>query len=347
MPHASAYPVRGDIFPGGTVAFATGRGLFYNKGYESKVVRVGVGLCPLRLGGKGDVRVKATLSVVILTRDERLHIGRCIDSVRGLAKEIFVVDCHSTDGTQALARGLGATVVEHDWPGNQAEQMRWALESLPLTGDWVLRLDADEYLLPELAEEIAARLDTLGAEVTGVCLRRRHVFLGRWVRRGVYPVVLLRLFRRGKAESRQRLMDEKLVLLEGRAVTFRHDFVDHNLNDLSWWTRKHDGYALREAADLILENDGTERKRWYRRLPLFWRAAAYFLYRYVLRLGFLDGREGFLWHFLQGWWYRTLVDAKVMELHNALKLTGGGTTPSRAALRAVLKAKGITLPGEP
>lgn len=273
--------------------------------------------------------MKSTISVIILTYNEQLHIRRCIENIKPLAKEIFVVDCHSTDGTQAIARELGATVVEHDWPGNQAAQMKWALETLPLTGEWIFRLDADEYLLPELVQEIRERLDTLPMDVAGVSLKRRHVFLGKWVRYGVYPVILLRLFRKGKAESRQRLMDEKLALLEGRSVTFDHDFVDHNLNSLSWWICKHDGYALREAADLLMENDETCKKAIYRRLPMFWRAFAYFIYRYVVRFGFLDGYVGFLWHFFQGWWYRTLVDANIMELHNALKLTG---SPSRFGL---------------
>ena len=290
--------------------------------------------------------MKTRLSVIILTYNECLHIRRCLERIRPLASEVFVVDCHSTDGTQAIARELGATVVEHDWPGCQAEQMRWALDNLPLTGDWVLRLDADEYLLPELVEEIRARLDTLPPDVTGVELRRRHIFQGRWVRHGIYPVCLLRLFRRGAAESRQRLMDEKLVLLHGRAVTFAHDFVDHNLQDLSWWTRKHDTYALREAADLFLANDATSKKRLYRRLPLFWRAAAYFVYRYFLRLGFLDGRQGFLWAFLQGWWYRTLVDAKLIELREHCAYMGGGNS-RLLALKDYLKTKGIRLPDVP
>ncbi len=274
--------------------------------------------------------MKSTISVIILTYNEQLHIRRCIENIKPLAKEIFVVDCHSTDGTQAIARERGATVVERDWPGNQAAQMAWALKTLPLKGKWILRLDADEYLLPELILEVQERLDGLPEEVTGVVFKRRHVFMGKWVKHGVYPVFLLRLFRRGKAVCRQRLMDEKVELLEGYSVTFRKDFVDHNLNDLSWWTRKHVGYALREAADLLLENDGTTQKRGYRCLPLVWRAFAYFLYRYIVRFGFLDGRVGFLWHFLQGWWYRTLVDANLMELHNALKLTGG--SPSRFGL---------------
>ena len=268
--------------------------------------------------------MKSTVSVIILTYNDRLHIRRCIERVRPIATEIFVVDCRSTDGTQEIARDLGATVVEHDWPGNQAVQFNWALDNLPLTGDWVLRLDADEYLTPELVAEVSARLDTLPPEVTGVRFKRRHIFLGKWVRHGVYPVWLLRLARRGAFRCEQRKMDEHLRLAEGREVAFVHDFVDHNLNDLLWWSQKHLGYAKREADDLAeaafdvgsLSGQAAAKRRLkarYAHLPRFWRAFAYFVYRYFLRLGFLDGVPGFLWAFLQAFWYRTLVDALLYE----------------------------------
>ena len=285
-----------------------------------------------------------TLSVVILTYNERLHIRRCIERIRPIATEIFVVDCHSTDGTQEIARGLGATVVEHDWPGLYAVQLNWALDNLPLKGEWTLRLDADEYLEEAAVRDLPAFLARQPQEVEGVTLRLGRVFLGRAMRHGLGTIRLLRVFRTGRGRCEGKLMDEH-IHLRGRVADFDGVFVDHNLNDLSWWTRKHDGYALREAVDLLLANDATAKKQAYRRLPMFWRAAAYFAYRYVLRLGFLDGREGFLWHFLQGWWYRTLVDAKVMELTKCLKLTGGGK-PSQIALRDLLKEKGIHLPDE-
>ena len=285
------------------------------------------------------------LSVIILTYNEELHIRRCLENVKSIAKEIYIIDSFSTDATLDIAREFdNVHILQNKWENNYAKQFNWGLEHSGISTQWVLRLDADEYLLPELIDEVQNRLGTLPPEITGVLLRRRHIFLGKWVRHGIYPVRLLRLFRTGTAESRQRLMDEKLILLKGQSVEFEHDFVDHNLNDLSWWTRKHDGYALREAADLLMANDATSKKRLYRCLPLFWRAAAYFFYRYILRLGFLDGREGFLWHFLQGWWYRTLVDAKVLALQKACG--GGGGKPSNADLRNYLRTKGILLPDE-
>lgn len=272
------------------------------------------------------------LSLIILTFNEEIHIKRCIESVKDIAKDIFVVDCFSTDKTIEISESLGAKVFQHKWEGNQAKQFNWALQNLPITTKWVLRLDADEYLLPELVDEIKQKLDTLPESVAGIVFKRRHIFFNRWIKRGTYPVKLLRLFRYKKAVCEQRWMDEHIVLLEGESIEFENDFVDHNLNNLTWWTDKHNRYAIREAIDLLdielglIENRNPnaklspqaarkrEKKLKYAKQPLFVRSFLYFLYRYIFRLGFLEGKEGFLWHFLQGWWYRTLVDAKIFEI---------------------------------
>lgn len=274
------------------------------------------------------------LSVIILTYNEELHIRRCLENVLPFAKKVFVVDCFSTDKTKEIALSLGAEVVEHAWPGNQAEQFNWALDNLPISTEWILRLDADEYLLPELVEELQKKLPTLPEDVTGIIFNRRHIFMGKWMRRGIYPVKLLRAFRHGKGMCEQRLMDEHIQLTEGRAVEFAHDFCDHNLNNLSWFCHKHVNYAIREAVDLLdmeldltgaAESDNDKeispqalakrmKKHKYARQPLFWRSFAYFCYRYFLKGACLDGKVGFVWTFLQGWWYRTLVDAKVYEI---------------------------------
>lgn len=297
------------------------------------------------------------LSVIVLTYNEELHIRRCLENVAPIAKTIYVIDCFSTDRTKAIATELGATVVEHKWPGNQAEQFNWALDNLPITTQWVLRLDADEYLLPELVQELQEKLPTLPDDVTGVIFNRRHIFMGKWMRRGIYPVKLLRMFRYGKGMCEQRLMDEHIQLTEGRAVEFKHDFCDHNLNNLSWFCHKHVNYAIREAIDLLdieldltgaAETDSQKeispqalakrmKKHKYARQPLFWRSFAYFCYRYFLKGACLDGKVGFIWTFMQGWWYRTLVDAKVLEI----KLQCG---TDREKIKALLRRDyGITL----
>lgn len=274
------------------------------------------------------------ISVIILTYNEEIHIRRCLENVNRFASKVFVVDCFSTDRTVEIATDLGAEVVEHKWPGNQAAQFNWALNNLPISTQWVLRLDADEYLLPELVQELQEKLPTLPDDVTGVIFNRRHIFMGKWMRRGIYPVKLLRMFRYGKGMCEQRLMDEHIQLTEGRAVEFKHDFCDHNLNNLSWFCHKHVNYAIREAVDLldielnltgVAETDSDKeispqalakrmKKHKYAKQPLFWRSFAYFCYRYFLKGACLDGKIGFIWTFLQGWWYRMLVDAKVYEI---------------------------------
>ena len=191
------------------------------------------------------------ISVVILTLNEELHIRRCMENVMPWTRDVFVVDCFSNDNTGAIAKECGASVVQNAWPGSQALQFNWALDHLPIRTEWVLRLDADEYLYPELIDEIKAKLEGLPEDVTGVAFKRRHIFLDRWMKRGTYPVTLIRLFRYGKARCEQRLLDEHIELLEGRSVEFEGDFADHNLNDIGWWTAKHNGYALREAVDLL------------------------------------------------------------------------------------------------
>lgn len=277
------------------------------------------------------------LSVIILTYNEELHIRKCIENVSTFAKKVYIIDCFSTDQTVQIAKELGAEVVLHKWPGNQAEQFNWALDNIEIPTEWILRLDADEYLLPELIQELKQKLPKLPTNVNGIIFNRRHIFMGQWMKRGIYPVKLLRAFRRGKGMCEQRLMDEHIQLLEGRSVEFEHDFCDHNLNDLSWFCHKHINYAIREAVELLdieLELTGSAetdenkniskqaqnkrmKKHKYAKQPLFWRSFAYFCYRYFLKGACFDGKVGFIWTFLQGWWYRTLVDAKVWEIKRA------------------------------
>lgn len=274
------------------------------------------------------------ISVIILTYNEEIHIRRCLENVKKFAKEVFIIDSYSTDRTLEIAKEYGAVVLQNKWENNYAKQLNWGLQHAPITTKWILRLDADEYLMPELIEELNQKLPALADDVAGVIFNRRHIFMGKWMKRGIYPVKLLRLFQTGKGVCEQRLMDEHIQLLEGRAVEFEHDFCDHNLNDLSWFCHKHVNYAIREAVDLLdieldltgaAETDENKhisaqalskrmKKHKYAKQPLFWRSFAYFCYRYFLKGACLDGKIGFIWTFLQGWWYRTLVDAKVFEI---------------------------------
>lgn len=285
------------------------------------------------------------VSVVILTFNEVLHIERCIASARRLTDKIYVVDSHSTDGTQEIAQQCGAEVVEHDYV-NQAQQMQWAIENLPISTEWVMRLDADEYLSDGLVEEIKTQLPELAPDVSGVYLPLDVIFQGKNLRYGrLYPPTIMRIWRHGKAYMEQRWMDERMVLTEGRAVTFKNRFIDHNLNSLAWWTQKHNNYSNRELAVEAMRLYGigaddealkgrNQKKGMYYRLPPFFRAGLYFSVRYFLLGGFLDGKPGLIWATLQAYWYRFLIDAKLSEMTREL-----GNKPTKEQVAAYFKTK--------
>ncbi|MBC8154562.1 MAG: glycosyltransferase family 2 protein [Bacteroidetes bacterium] len=277
----------------------------------------------------------SSVSVVILTMNEEKHILRCLDSLRPFTDQVFIVDSFSTDRTVDIARSWGAQVVQNAWV-NYATQFNFGITHNPFATDWVMRMDADEYVLPELAREINTRMTGLPTEVGGVYVKRRVMFMDRWIRHGAfYPIWLLRLWRRGDGFCEAVWHDEHIKLLKGQTVEFDHDLVDHNLNNLTWWTQKHNNYTILESINLLnyrYQFDADEKvqprlfgsqdqrmrylKERYAALPLFTRPILYFLYRYFIRLGFLDGKPGFVWHFLQALWYRFLVDAKVMEVYH-------------------------------
>ncbi len=283
-----------------------------------------------------------TLTVVILTKNEERHITRALASVSSNANRCIIVDSGSTDRTVELAKAHGAEVLENPWV-NYAKQFNWALDQLPSDTEWVLRLDADEIVTEALAQQIKEILLKLGSDTKGIYVSRRMHFLGRPIRwGGLFPIRVLRLFRHGAGRCEDRWMDEH-ILVDGTTNNLYGEIIDDNLNSLTWWTEKHNAYASREVVDLlnleygfmthetvadIRRGQQAGVKRWlkervYARLPGGLRAFAYFFYRYVIRLGFLDGKEGTAFHVLQGFWYRYLVDMKLhetktyMRKHNA------------------------------
>lgn len=301
-----------------------------------------------------------SLTVIILTRDEARHLPRALASIREIAERVVVVDSGSTDGTLAIAREAGASIHERAWV-NHAEQFQWALDNAAITTQWVMRLDADEWLGEDCIANLRAMLPELPADVAGVSLDRRHYFMGRWIRHGGRnPLRLLRIWRHRQARIEQRWMDEHIVLTQGRITHCRGSFADQNLGSLSEFTRKHDGYATREAVDVLLDAYGmhpesagklnsttqastkrTLKQRVYNRLPLGLGPLVYFLYRYLFQLGFLDGRAGLIYHVLQGFWYRFLVDAKLSELRQLLE----NRAPETDIIDSIELATGLDIRG--
>lgn len=289
------------------------------------------------------------LTTIILTYNEELHIRRCLENVCPISKKVYVIDSPSTDSTVDICKEFpNVEVVVHKYPGNQAAQYNWAIDNIQIDTEWTLRIDADEYLLPELVKEIENKLPSLPKEITGVEFKRRHIFMGKWVKHGIYPVIMMRMCRTGCGRYADRIMDEHMVLTQGRSVVFENDFCDHSLINVSDYCRKHLDYAQREAAVVLDETYGLskedivkgmsdlredeslgksaeekhKKKNKYNSLPLFWRSFAYFIFRYIFKGGFLDGKEGFVFAFIQGWWFRTMVDVKILEAHKSLQKNG-------------------------
>ena len=272
----------------------------------------------------------ARVSVVVLTLNEEVNLPACLASLQGLACDLFVVDSGSTDRTREIAAAAGAVQVEHPFE-NYSAQRNWAQQSLPLHAAWVLHLDADERLTPELVAEINAILENPPAGVDGFLFRKRTVFMGRWIRHGGhYPAYHLRLFRKDRGGCEARLYDQHFVV-PGKTVTLNHDYIDVLTSDLNQWTIRHLRWADLEAREALEPpsvanrvradafGDPIQRRRWlregfYGRWPLFVRPFLYWIYRYIFRLGFLDGREGLIFHFLQGCWFRLMIDARIYEL---------------------------------
>jgi len=274
--------------------------------------------------------MEVSLSVIILTHNEEANLPACLESLKGLDCEVFVVDSGSTDRTMEIAQTYSAHVVSHEFH-TQAQQLNWALDHLPLRGNWILRLDADERLTPELAQELGFLLPVVDLGITGFYLKRRVYFMGRWIRHGgYYPTWLLRVWRKDVARAEDRMMDEHMILLRGRSDFLKHDIKEENQKGLSAWLERQNKYSTREVEGFFQLRRGQEippslfgtpeaKRRWlkhnlYLRFPMFIRAFLYFGWRYCFRLGFLDGREGLIFHFLQGCWYRFLIDAKIYEV---------------------------------
>jgi glycosyltransferase involved in cell wall biosynthesis len=274
------------------------------------------------------------VTVVLLTYNEEPNLEPCLRSLCDWAHQIFVVDSGSTDRTREIAASHGIALVHHPFT-THALQWEWALANLPIETEWVLALDADQRVTPELADEICELDSTALRAVDGIYINRRQVFRNKWIKYGgYYPKYLLKMFRRGRVKTdAQDLVDHHFYVV-GNAMKLRGDLLEVNQkeDDISFWIEKHNRYATLLAKE-ELESIRTARKhlikpslvgqpdqrslilkQLWSRLPLFVRPFLYFIYRYFIRLGFLDGKEGAIFHFMHAFWFRLLVDIKLDEL---------------------------------
>lgn len=275
-----------------------------------------------------------SLTALILTFNEEQHLERCLQSVSKVCTNIVIVDSFSTDKTKEIALSYGARFYQNTFV-NHAVQINWGIENAKIDTDWVIRVDADEYLTNELIVSISTALENTPKQVNGYRIKRLMYFLEMPLKKaGMYPIYHLKIWRTGTALCEQRWMDERMKLHSGEVLSLEGDLIDHNLNNLTWWTAKHNSYATREAIDILdklynftnsnvmpakLLGSSEERRRWFKQrylnLPLFVRPVLFWFVRYFLQGGFLEGKRGFIWNALQCGWYRFLVDAKIYEAY--------------------------------
>jgi glycosyltransferase involved in cell wall biosynthesis len=282
-------------------------------------------------------RPSTPLAVVVLTYNEARNLAACLASVTGWVDELFVVDSGSTDRTVAIAEQHGASVVRHPFESH-AKQWNWALQRLPITAAWVLGLDADQRVTPELRDELLQLMgdrDALHDGAVGYYIKRKQIFRGVWIKHGgYYPKYLLKLFHRDAVWVDESEYVDHHFRVRGGIAKLHHNLIEDNRNeaDISVWVAKHDRYATLQAQEEASKprHDGQGshqgallhspdnrvlwRKLVWSRMPLYVRPLFYFVYRYICRLGFLDGKQGFIFHFLHAFWYRLLIDIKLDEL---------------------------------
>lgn len=280
------------------------------------------------------------ISVIILVGKEELHIKRCLEKLAGLApRQIFVIESQPGDNTHEIAirtaqalgwrvrqEGLGKPQLEpssldvldfytffHTYLGRQSIQFNWALANMPIASSWVLRLDADEYITSEGIQWLKNNLSSVSSSISALEFVLERKFMGGFIRHATNGIRMVRLFRFGRGQYADTLMDERIVY-EGEKLSTPVVFYDDNLNSLAWWKEKHRGYAKREAEQALAGTFQDPRKAGYYRLPPYFRAVFYFCVRYFLKGGILDGIAGWRWNFWQGLWYRWLVDNEIKSL---------------------------------
>jgi glycosyltransferase involved in cell wall biosynthesis len=272
---------------------------------------------------------KVKIAALILTKNEEIHISRAIASIRNQVDSIYVIDSLSQDNTVNIASKEGAHVLLRPWD-SYAGQINWALAELPDDINWVIRLDADEYLDPDngdLRDEIA-RHCLVEPDCEGILCLRSMIFMGRKLKYGgMGEKPVLRLFRKKNAVCDDRLVDEH-IHVKGPVRLGQVMIIDHGLKGMAFWIEKHRQYADLEARQYLKDRENMRqlvdagssnttqfmKRRVFYKLPPFLRPILYFMFRYLGQGGFMDGYAGLCYAYRQACWYRFLVDLKIMRM---------------------------------
>lgn len=271
------------------------------------------------------------VSVVILTFNEEKNIRDCIESILDFTDNIFVVDSGSTDKTLEILATYPVQVLSNPFE-NYSQQRNWAIDTLKFKTEWILNLDADHRATEEFKVEVKNLFSNgIPININGILTSRRTMFMGKWIKYGGhYPTYHAAMFRLGKGKCENKLYDQHF-LVDGDTIKLKGDIIDMITESLSTFTQRHDKWsnleALQQYTNKVQLNDmikadvtgnPIEKRRFYKNIyekfPLFVRPFIYFFIRYFLKLGFLDGKRGLIFHFLQCFWFRFLIDAKIYEL---------------------------------
>lgn len=269
------------------------------------------------------------LTAVVLTYNEEMNLEECLRSLAPLNCRIVAVDSGSRDKTVDILENFDVEIYYHEF-NDYGDQRNWAQRNTGIDTEWVLHLDADERLTEKLCKNIVSTLNNKSDnELSGYLISRRTMFMGKFIKHGGhYPVYHNRMFRLTKGQCETRLYDQHFIV-DGMVQQLEGDIIDVT-NDLKIWFERHMKWAEREAAQVLLKSKnpkliqgrftGTpiERRRWlknnlYYKMPLFIRCFGYFMFRYLLKMGILDGYKGFIFHFLHAFWYRFKVDIYIVK----------------------------------
>lgn len=272
---------------------------------------------------------------IILTYNEETNLPRLIASIAGLDAALYVLDSGSTDGTLKIAENAGAIILQHPFE-NHPKQWDYALKNFDIKTPWVICLDADQALTPELHQRLSGFIDQDYQHINGIYFNRKYFFKGRWIKHGgYYPFYMLKMMRYGIGFSdTNENMDHRMIVPGNTIIWKDTPILEENIkeNNISFWIAKHNRYsdllAVEETERLLQLRSQTvnpgfwgspdERTAWFKqlwwRLPRYIRPMLYFIFRLVFKLGILDGRSGVIFHFMQGFWFRLVVDIKIDEL---------------------------------
>ena len=281
------------------------------------------------------------VTVIIPTYNEEINISNCLESIDGLCQQVIIVDSGSTDNTIKICRSYQTEIVEHPYI-DHALFWQWALANLKITNDWILPLDADHIVSPDLRREFSQLFSVPNPEINGYYARHKILFMGGPIRG--FKEYSLRLFKLSKISmDMSELVDFRFVVA-GRTHKLTGILYEDNKKEekIDFWIDKHQNFSTRMAIEELLRRKGIvnwsitpnlfgnhdQRIVWFKniwyRLPLFIRPFMYYIYRYFFRLGILDGKPGFIYHFLQAFWFRFIIDVKIFSLK--MNLNAGRTT---------------------